>query len=113
MNMPQAIESQLEKTSLRKLGLTPLNMGEIYYDYKNYDKAAEYLIQVKERENFPYIIELLRNMNKNEEALEIIISDKEMEQKEILVREIIKKDPNLRNVLNELCVKYKVSLENI
>ena len=113
MNMPQAIDSQLEKTSLRKLGLTPMNMGEIYYDYKFYDKAAEYLIQVKERENYPYIIDLLRTMNKNEEALEIIISDKEMEQKEILVREIIKKDPNLRNVLNELCVKYKVSLENI
>ena len=113
MNMPQAIDSQLEKTSLRKLGLTPMNMGEIYYDYKFYDKAAEYLIQVKEKENFSYIIDLLRNMNKNEEALEIIISDKDMEQKEILVREIIKKDPNLRNLVNELCVKYKVNLENI
>ena len=111
MNRPDAIDSQLEKTSLKKLNLTPMDMGEIYYDYKLYNKATEYLLQVKESSYFPYIIDLLRNMGKYKEALELVISDKDNENKQILVKEIIQIDPELKNYVNELSVKYKVSLE--
>ena len=38
-------------------------------DYKLYDKATEYLIQVKEQENLSYVVELLRSMSKYKEAL--------------------------------------------
>ena len=107
---PDAIDAQLEKTSLKKLGLTPLNMAEIYYDYKNYEKATEYLLQVKEREYFSYIIELYKSMNKYEEALEMIISDKENENKGVMVSEILRKEPKLKYYVDELCVKYKVYL---
>ncbi len=107
---PDAIDAQLEKTSLKKLGLTPLNMAEIYYDYKNYEKATEYLLQVKEREYFSYIIELYKSMNKYEEALEMIISDKENENKGLMVNEILRKEPKLKYYVDELCVKYKVYL---
>ena len=111
MKRPDAIDCQLEKTSLKKLGLTPLNMAEIYFDYKYYDKASEYLKQVKEKkDNYNYIIGLLKDMNKNEEALEFIISDKELEEKEFFVNDILKKNSNLKNYVNELCRKYKVNL---
>ena len=111
MNKPDAIDSQLEKTSLKKLGLTPLNMAEIYYDYKFYDKALDYLKQIKDKQNnYDYIIEFLMVMNKNEEALELIISDKNVEDKESFIKQILKNKPNLKNYVNELCVKYKVSL---
>ena len=85
-------------------------MAEIYYDYKNYEKATEYLLQVKEREYFSYIIELYKSMNKYEEALEMIISDKENENKGLMVNEILRKEPKLKYYVDELCVKYKVYL---
>ena len=107
---PDLIDSQLEKTSLKKLGLTPMNMGEIYYDYKMYDKATEYLMQVKDSQYSEYVIELLKSMNKHAEALEVVISDKIIDPKERYIDEIIQKDPNLKNYVNELCVKYKVNL---
>lgn len=110
MKNSNEIDSQLEKTSLKKLGLTPMNMGEIYFDYKMYDKATEFLMQVKDPQYSEYIIDLLKNMNKNSEALEVIISFKEIEQKERYINEIIQRDPDLKNYVNELCVKYKVNL---
>ena len=111
MKKPEAIDSQIEKTSLKKLGLTPMNIGEIYYDYKMYDKATEYLMQVKDSGYSLYIIDLLKSMNKYKEALEVVFWDKTIEQKERLINEIIQKDPNLKNDVNELCVQYKVNLE--
>ena len=111
MKKPEAIDSQIEKNSLKKLGLTPMNIGEIYYDYKMYDKATEYLMQVKDSGYSLYIIDLLKSMNKYKEALEVVFWDKTIEQKERLINEIIQKDPNLKNDVNELCVQYKVNLE--
>ena len=87
-----------------------MNMGEIYYDYKMYDKATEYLMQVKDSQYSEYVIELLKSMNKHAEALEVVISDKIIDPKERYIDEIIQKDPNLKNYVNELCVKYKVNL---
>ena len=111
MKKPEVIDSKLEKTSLKKLGLTPMDMGEIYYDYKMYDKATEYLIQVKDRGYSLYVINLLESMNKYEEALDVIMWDETILNKEQIINEIIKKDQNLKNYVNELCVKYKVNLK--
>ena len=111
MKKPEAIDSQIEKTSLKKLGLTPMNIGEIYYDYKMYDKATEYLMQVKDSGYSLYIIELFKSMNKYKEALEVVFWDKTIEKKEKLINELIQKDPNLKNDVNELCVQYKVNLD--
>jgi len=48
LKRPDAIENQLQKTPLKKLGLNPINLAEIYYDYKYYDQAARWLVQVKD-----------------------------------------------------------------
>ena len=111
MKRPEAIDNVLQKTSLKKLGLSPMFLGEIYYDYKYYDKATEYLMQVKEPFYFIYVIDILKSMEKFKEALEFIISNKELDAKDILVKEILKKQPKLENYVNELCEKYKVCLQ--
>lgn len=85
-------------------------MAEIYYDYKIYDKATEYLLQVKETCYLFYVVDLLKNMGDYKNALEIIISNKDYEMKEGQINEILKKDPNLKEYVEELLTKYKVSL---
>ena len=111
MGKPHLIDEALAKTSLKKMGLTPMNLGEIYYDYKLYDKAAEYLIQVKEPFYFSYVVDLLKNMEKYKEALEVIISSKDDEGRAIMVNEILNKQPRLKKYVDELCTKYKVILQ--
>ena len=111
LKRPDAVDTVLQKTSLKKLGLTPMNMGEIYYDNKYYEKSTEYLIQVKEPFDFTYVIDILKSMEKYKEALEFIISNKDFDDKEIMVKEILKKQPKYENYVNELCEKYKVTLE--
>ena len=88
-----------------------MHMGEMYYDYKFYSKATDYLLQVKEKEYNSYIIDLLISMGKNKEALEIIISDKDNENMGDLVNDILKKNPKLKEYVDQLCVKYKVNLQ--
>ena len=109
-NKQKEIDDILEKTPLKKIGLTPLNMAEIYYDYKVYDKATEYLLQVKESNYIFYVVDLLKNMGDYKNALEIIISNKDFEMKESQINEILKKDPKLKEYVDELCIKYKVTL---
>ena len=106
----QDVDEILERTPLKKLGLTPLNMAEIYYDYKIYDRASDYLMQVKEVNYLFYVVDLLKNMGENKKALEIVISNKDFEMKEIQINEILKKDPTLKEYVDELCVKYKVNI---
>ena len=37
------IENTINKLTLKRLGLTPLNIAEIYLDFNKYDKAVEYI----------------------------------------------------------------------
>jgi len=111
MKRPDAIDNQLAKTSLKKMGLTPLHLGEMYYDYNYYDKATEYLMQVKEPEYFSYVVDILKSMQKYKEALEVIISSKGNSAKQIMVNEILKKQPTLQRYVDEFCAKYKVNLQ--
>lgn len=107
-NKEKVIDEILEKTTIKKLGLTPLNMAEIYYDYKKYNKATEYLLQVKEATYLFYVVNLLKNMGENKKALEIIVTNKDFEMKEQEINEILKKEPNLKEYVDELCTKHKI-----
>ena len=107
-NKEKVIEEIIEKTTIKKLGLTPLNMAEIYYDYKKYNKATEYLLQVKEANYLFYVVNLLKNMGENKKALEIIVTNKDFEMKEQEINEILKKEPNLKEYVDELCTKHKI-----
>ena len=107
-NKSKEIDEILEKTPIKKLGLTPLNMAEIYYDYKIYDKATEYLLQVKEINYLFYVVDLLKSMKDYKNALEIIISNKDFQMKEEQINDILKKEPCLKEYVDELCSKYKI-----
>ena len=109
-NKLNEIDEILEKTALKKLGLTPLDMAEIYYDYKINNKATEYLLQIKEPAYLYYVVDLLKNMEEYKKALEIIITNKDFDMKEVHINDILKKDPKLKEYIDELCVKHKINI---
>ena len=94
------------------MGLTPLNVAEIYFEFKEYDRAVEYIKQIVDADYFDYKIDMLQYMEKYEDALEAIISDKnkDAEKMKQLVDEIIIKRPDLKKRVEDLCLQYKVNL---
>ena len=88
----------INKNKLKKLGLTPLNVAEIYMEYNNYDKIGEYVRQIFDNDYFDYKEDMLQYMEKNEDALEVIISDKNKapEKMKQLVDEIQTKRPDFK-----------------
>ena len=106
------IENLINKNTLKKLGLTPLNVAEIYMEYNNYDKAVEYVRQIFDNDYFDYKVDMLQYMEKYEDALEVIISDKNKDPEKMkqLVDEIQTKRPDLKKKVEDLCLQYKVNL---
>ena len=106
------IENLITKLTLKKLGLTPVNIAEIYLEYNKYDKAVEYIKQIIDNDYFDYKVDMLKYMEKYEDALEVIISDKnkDAEKMKFLVDEIVTKRPDLKKKVEDLCLQYKVNL---
>ena len=100
----------IKSSSLKKLGVTPLNMAEFYFDYKKYDLAAKYIKLVTQQEYFDYKIEMLKYMEKYEDVLEVAFSCKNMEKIPDIVNDILNKKPELQKNVKDLCTKYKVNL---
>ncbi len=106
MDRFDAIDNVLKGNTLKKLNLTPLNLAELYVDYKKYDKAVEYIKQITESDYFDYKIEMLKYMEKYADALECIITDKDCDRKDMLVNDILAKKPDLKTRADELFAKY-------
>ena len=100
------IEETIKKYTLKKMGLSPLMVAELYMEYKDYDKATEYIKQIKDGEFFPYKIEMLKFMEKYVDALEVIISDKDYDKNIFMINEILSKRPDLKQKATELFNKY-------
>ena len=109
-NKIDLIEDIIKSSSLKKLGVTPLNMAEFYFDYKKYDLAAKYIKLVTQQEYFDYKIEMLKYMEKYEDVLEVAFSCKNMEKIPDIVNDILNKKPELQKNVKDLCTKYKVNL---
>ena len=109
MGLLNAIDAFLKKSNnnVKKLGLTYLNLAEIYFKFKGYDRAAEYIKNINDPCYFEYKIEMLKLMEKYETVLEVIIPDKNSINKEDLVNEILRRNPNLRQKAEELFAKTK------
>ena len=107
-----AIEALVKKNknNLKKINLTYLNLADIYYNCKSYDNAAECIKLINGPTYFDYRIEMLKFMDKPEVALEIIITNKSLENMEELVKEIIKKKPKLLRKAKDIAEKNKVIL---
>ena len=104
------VNLMVKETSLKKLNLTPLNLAELYFDYKQYDLAVEYIKQINNSDYFDYKVDMLLCMEKYREALEVIISSKNMDRIPDMINDILKKKPDLNSYVKELCTKYKVNL---
>ena len=100
------IDETIKKYSLKKMGLSPLIVAELFMEYKDYDKAVEYIKQIKEGQFFNYKIDMLRHMEKYVDALEAIISDKDYDKNIFMINEILNKRPDLKQKANELFNKY-------
>ena len=109
-NKIELIEDIIKTTSLKKLGITAKNMAEFYFEFKNYKLATKYTKLITQNEYFEYKIEMLKYMEKYEDALEITISSKDMDKIPDIVNDILMKKPDLKNKVKELCTKYKVNL---
>ena len=109
-NKLELIEDIIKNSSLKKLGITAKNMAEFYFDFKKYDLATKYIKLITHYEYFDYKIEMLKYMEKYEDALEVGISSKNMDKIPDIVNDILRKKPELQNKVKELCTKYKVNL---
>ena len=110
----QNIDQFLKKVNnnIKKLSLTFLNLGEIYFKFKGYDRATENIKLINDPFYLQYKVEMLTVMEKYETALEVIISDKTSEDmKIIMINDILSKKPNLNKKADELFAKYKVNLK--
>ena len=98
----------LIKKNIKKLGLTYLNLSEIYYNFKIYDKATDYIKLITDPRYITYKIQMLEYINNYEAEIEVIITDKNIDNMNTLINNIIKKKPELKEKVEELCNKYKV-----
>ena len=97
--------------NLKKLGLTNLNVAEIFFKFKRYDKAIEYLKNITEPAYLNHKINLLEYTENYELELEMIFADKKITNLGDLVNMILAKKPNLKNKVDELCERYKIKME--
>ena len=104
------VDKMVKDSSLKKLNLTPLNLAELFFDYNEYDLAVEYIRQMNNSDYFEYKVDMLLYMEKYEDALDVILSSKNMDRIPELINEILNKKPNLENKVKDLCIKYKVNL---
>lgn len=100
------IENIIKKYTLNKMGLTPIIIAELFFEFKQYDKAVEYIKQVKDSQYYDFKIEMLKHMEKYVDALEVIISDRDDDKKLFMVNDILNKKPDLRQKVEELYRKY-------
>lgn len=96
--------------NVKKLGLTYLNLSEIYYNLNTYNKATEYIKLITDPRYINYKIQMLEYMNNYEAEIEVILTDKNIDNKNDLINNIIKKNPELKGKVEILCNKYQVKI---
>lgn len=107
----EAIDVLVKRANnLKKVNLTYLNLVEIFCKFKKYQIAAEYSKFLTEPFFFEYKIDLLKYMERWEDAMEAIISNKNLENASELVKEIASIKPKLLREAKRLAEKYKVVL---
>ena len=103
------VDTLLKKynNNIKKLGLTYLNLAEIYFKFKEYGKAEENIKFINDPFYLEYKFDLLKFMDKYETALEIVISDKNNINRQNYINEILNKKPELKEKASELLKNQK------
>ena len=109
---PGRIEAMIKKSNnnLKKLSLTYLNLSEIYLNFKEYEQSAKYIKLINDSFYFEYKIDMLKYMQQLEAALEVIITNKNIENISDLIGNIIKGKPRLLRKAKEIADKNKIIL---
>ena len=109
-NKIELIEDIIKASSLKSLKITAKNMADFYFEFKKYDLAAKYVKQITNNEFLDYKIEMLRYMEKLEDLLEVTISSKNMDKIPDIIKEVLKKKPDLQGLVKDLCTKFRVNI---
>ena len=101
-----------DPSKVKKAQLSYVNLAEIFLELKERERAAEVIKQITELDYFDYKIEMLKSIEKYQEALEIVIKEKgvDIEKKEMLVRELIMRNPALKGRAEELIKETNVDI---
>ena len=99
--------------NLKKYNLSFLNMAEIYLKFNQYDKAVKVIRFLIEPFYIQYKLDMMKFMNKYEDALEIIITDKNIDINYMnhILKELIFIKPNLLQKATDLASKYKIAIK--
>ena len=99
--------------NVKKYNLSFLNMAEIFLKFNEYDKAVKVIKFLIEPFYIPYKLDMMKYMNKYEDAMEIVITDKNIDINYMnhILKELIFIKPNLLQTAIELASKYKIPIK--
>ena len=103
------VDNLLKKynNNIKKLGLSYLNLAEIYFKFKEYKKAEENIKLINDTFYLDYKVDMLKFMDKYETALEIVIANKNNINRQNYIDEILSRKPELKEKANELLKNQK------
>lgn len=105
------IEQIIQKEGYKKLDISPLKIADILFEFKlDNDKAAQYALKETNPELYEDKFKFLMKMEKYLEAVEAALSDKKNERKIEFINTVLRKRPDLKQKIEDLCDKYKVRL---
>ena len=108
MNKLMAVDILIKKyNNIKKIGLTYLNLAEIFFMFKDYKKAEENIKLINDSFYLEYKVDMLKFMDKFETALEIVISDKNNINQKNIINDIIFRKPELKSKADELFKNIK------
>ena len=104
-----AVDALLKKNNnnIKKIGVTYLNLSEIFFKFNNYKRAEENIKLINDSFYLIYKVDLLKYMDKYETALEIIINDKNNPNQNNLINDILSRKPELKEKADELIKNQK------
>jgi len=104
------IDEIIQKESYKKLEINPLKVANILFENGNKEKALEYAKKENNTDLYEDKFEFLLKMEKYLDAVEAALSEKKQEKKMDLVYKVLRLQPKLKEQIEEICDKYKVSL---
>ena len=106
----EKIDEYIQKIGIKKLCISPIQVAKILADYNYFDKAAEYAKLETDLEYYLDVFELLVRIDKLLDAVEVVLKNKKNDDGFMnRINDIRKKRPDLRNDIDDLCEKYRVS----
>ena len=110
VNNIEEIDKIIRKDGYKKLNISPLKVANIFHEFRNDDKAAEYAKLETNPELYEEKFNFLMGMEKYLDAAEAALSDKKNEKMLDCINTVLRKKPELKPRIDELCIKYKVRL---